>query len=585
MSWMGWIGLCAMLLACSAAAPEAPATKPALDPITLQLRDAVPSETLRSVLPRIEQELEPYLAGLNPADYERLLQLASQREFARYFSRLSKLRPDQRETLQWLLTRPQLLRTLMMSVSQYDTPDQVLTVLINLRADQKDRLEEFADLAAAACVVWDIRAPETDPEGENLPVEMERPKLLVRYFINARSQLRFDPRTLPWQLSAYVVESQVGPGELIWALNRYARRGSIGGAFFDVPYDYGRYHGLGGNLGDRPYTLPNILLYGGICGDQAHFATEVARAVGVPATVCTGHGATEGTGHAWVGYLDVRGDRAAWNFTEGRYPENQYWRGRVIDPQTREAITDADVSLLAELQYAKPRERLVSDALCKLSDLVDEARRAELYMRAIDLCAGNPRPWHAMARLGAQMKLTGEQTAALRAAVEKFAIKRYPDFAFNILLSSISGRGTDQQLKLLASMRPQFTARPDLLAKIRLAEGDLYRRENRPAQAMAAYGDVLDRHLNIGPIILDAMGRADDLLSEMHEIPRLIALYKLVWQRMPQPEASIAVQGTPFYRIGARYRDLLNEVGQPVLAQTVQSRLDSLTSTVTAGKR
>jgi hypothetical protein len=306
----------------------------------------------------------------------------------------------------------------------------------------------------------------------------------------------------------------------------------------------------------------------------------VARAIGVPAATCTGHGATEGTGHAWVGFLDTQGDRAAWNFTQGRYPENQYWQGRVVDPQTREPITDADVSLLAELQNSNRRDRLASDALCKIADLVEESRRPEVYTRAIDLAAGNPRPWHALAKLGAQAKLTPEQSAAVRAALEKFAVKRYPDFAFAVMQRAISGRGSEQQLKLLAEMRPWFSARPDLLAKIRLAEGDLYRKDNQPVRAMAAYGEVLDRNLNIGPVVLEAIAHMDDLLSEMRQIPRLIAVYQIVWQRMPQPEASIAVQGTPFYRVGARYRDLLVEMGHASLAQTVQTRLDSLTSTV-----
>jgi hypothetical protein len=572
-----------LLLPCLAAAPDPP--DPAPDPLIAQAADALASRSYGAFIARVERELEPLLAALKPADYERITQLAAYREFARYFGRLNRLRSDQRVTLNWLLTKPRLLRTLMMSVSPFDSPDQVLEVLGTLQADQKDKLEEFPDLTAAACVVWDSRVPQPAPDEENERVEMPRPRLLVRYFINARAQLRFDPKTLPWQLSTFVVESQVSPEELVWALQRYARRGSIGGVFFDVPYDYGRYSGLAGNLGNKPYTLTNILMFGGICGDQAYFATEVARAVGVPAATCAGHGAFEGTGHAWVGFLDVRGDLAAWNFSEGRYAENQYWQGRVIDPQTREAITDAEVSLLAELQYATARHRLASDALCKVADLVEESRRPELYMRAINLAAGNGRPWHALAQLGAQANLTPEQAISLRAAIEKFAVKRYPDFAYSVMRRAISGRGTAQQLRLLDEMRPHFSSRPDLLAKIRLAEGDLYRRENQPARAMAAYGDVLDRYLNVGPVVLDAVSHMDDLLSEMQELQRLLAVYRLVWQRMPQPEASIAVQSTPFYRVGARYRDLLTETGHSNLAQTVQSRLDSLTSTVGAIKR
>jgi hypothetical protein len=95
---------------------------------------------------------------------------------------------------------------------------------------------------------------------------------------------------------------------------------------------------------------------------------------------------------------------------------------------------------------------------------------------------------------------------------------------------------------------------------------------------------VLDRYLNIGPIVLEAMDHVDQMLHEAGALPRLAAIYRTVWQRMPQPEASIVVGGTPFYRVGANYRDVLNEMGQANAAATVQSRLDALSST-TAGHR
>jgi hypothetical protein len=574
-----------LLAACGGAA--------APDPLYKKASDAVATKSLKSLVPQIDQQLEPLLIMLNPGDFDRLTELAALREFAKYFGRLENLdeQIDQIPTLQWLVTQPQLLKTLMMAVSDQDAPDQVLHVLVALRADQKERLEEFPDLAAAMCVVWDAPwnqanaalGPATpDPDPRN---DLVQPRMLMRYYMASRGQLRFDPKTLPWQLSAYVVDNVAGLPELQWAQQRFAKRGAVGAVFFDVPYDYARYTGeADAKMKDRSYTLQNLMLYGGICGDQAYFAAHVARALGVPATICTGHGATEGTGHAWIGYLDVRGEHASWNFTEGRYPENQYWQGKVIDPQTREGITDADVSLLAELQYSNPHDRLTSDALCKVADLLGDPKKPELYMQAIKLSSGNPRAWHALAKLAADLKLDPQDATRLRSAIEKFAVKRYPDFALNLLMTSVSGRGSDQQIKALEDMRPMFSNRPDLLAKIRMAQGDRYRVDKRLDEAIAVYGDVLDRYLNIGPIVLEAMDHVDQMLHEAGALPRLAAIYRTVWQRMPQPEASIVVGGTPFYRVGANYRDVLNEMGQANAAATVQSRLDALSST-TAGHR
>src|SRR5262245_44719573 len=144
---MGRTCACFLLLACCAAAPEAPPPQP--DPLITQAIEVVQSESIRSIVPRVERDLEPLLAALRPADYDRITQLAALREFGLYFGRLTKLRDDQRDTLKWLLTKPQLLRTLMMAVSKSDSPEQVLTVLTVLHNDQKDRLEDFPDLTAA----------------------------------------------------------------------------------------------------------------------------------------------------------------------------------------------------------------------------------------------------------------------------------------------------------------------------------------------------------------------------------------------------------------------------------------------------
>src|SRR5262245_37543820 len=137
-----------MLAACSGAA--------APDPLYKKASEAVASQSLKSLVPQIDQQLEPLLIMLNPGDFDRITELVALREFAKYFGRLENLDQDLQQipTLQWLLTQPQLLKTLMMAVSDADAPDQVLHVLVTLRADQKERLEEFPDLAAAMCVVW-----------------------------------------------------------------------------------------------------------------------------------------------------------------------------------------------------------------------------------------------------------------------------------------------------------------------------------------------------------------------------------------------------------------------------------------------
>ena len=239
---------------------------------------------------------------------------------------------------------------------------------------------------------------------------------------------------------------------------------------------------------------------------------------------------------------------------------------------------------VAELQNSNARERLTSDALCKVADLVDESRRPDFYMRAIDLAAGNPRPWHLLAGLGRQTKLTPEQSASVRAALEKFAVKRYPDFAFNVIQCAMS-RPRHRSAAQAARRNAPVVFGPSRPARENPTGGRGPVPQGKPARPRDGRIRRCAGPLsNIGPVVLEAIAHVDDLLSEMQQIQRLIAVYRIVWQCMPQPEASIAVQGTPFYRVCARYRDLLTEMGQAGSAQLVQTRW-ILTSTVPSIKR
>ena len=103
-----------MLAACGGAA--------APDPLYKKASDALATKSLKSLVPQIDQQLEPLLIMLNPGDFDRLTELAALREFAKYFGRLEILdeQIDQIPTLQWLLTQPQFLKTLMMAVSDQE---------------------------------------------------------------------------------------------------------------------------------------------------------------------------------------------------------------------------------------------------------------------------------------------------------------------------------------------------------------------------------------------------------------------------------------------------------------------------------
>jgi hypothetical protein len=72
------------------------------------------------------------------------------------------------------------------------------------------------------------------------------------------------------------------------------------------------------------------------------------------------------------------------------------------------------------------------------------------------------------------------------------------------------------------------------------------------------------------------------MLREARALPRLADVYDLVWRRLPTPESSIAITGTPFYRIGVRYRDLLKDLGDEDEASRVDTRLQSVVASLSS---
>lgn len=556
------------------------------EPPDERTEDAIKALTTVGGLAGFSKAAERDLVGLLSSPQENadlIIRLTAWREFGKFFSRIANPTAAELESLKWLASNTRARNALMMAIGHTEQPDAVLKVFTALQHDQKDLLEKFPDLTAAMCVVWDTPQPRgrVEPRAAR-GTDMNRPLLLMRYYTQMRNQLQIDPQDLPWELAVYVVANQVTTGEeALWALNRYSNRGALGGTFFDVTYDYDRFYGGSkGRLAEHPYTLDNILMYGGICADQAYYATQVARSCGVPAITATGVDSTAGVLHAWVGYLDTNRNGIYWDFESGRYAENRYWRGNVIDPQTQETITDADVSVLAELSQSKPQYRLLSVALTKTANLGSSDGQGDRLMQAINLSPGNRIAWEQLASMGKANRLTPAQLSEIYSAITRFAASEYPDFAFSILKEANEGRGTTQQLLVLDEMTKLFGNRPDLLAAIGAARGDLFWKEKRGEDAMAAYGDVLNRYLNVAPIVNDTLQRVDRMLREAGALPRLADVYDIVWKRLPTPESSIGITGTPFYRIGVRYRDLLKDLGDDDEANKVDNRLQSVVASI-----
>jgi tetratricopeptide (TPR) repeat protein len=565
------------------AARSAPAQTPAAPDLSQSAAGAIAANNLAAFRQTVEAQARPLLANLQTIDANTIVSIGSYRELAIYFGKLGQLKPDQQELLQWLIAQKQLMPTLMAAVTRKDPPDKVLSLLAALRTQQGAKLNDYADLTTAFLVVWDKPLMDlpggVGPTGSAAAALDEAPRVgrLFNYFLNS-ANLRFNPHDLPWQLSLYVVDVRLSEEDVLWATQRYGTRNDIGSIYFEVPYDDDALiKGTDKKISSHDYTLANILQYGGICVDQAYYASQIAKIRGMPACICTGQSGAGNYAHAWAGFLNTTGESIAWDFDEARYKEDLFWEADINSPQTHDSLTDAEVGLLAQLTNYSPADRLASSLLGKMSDLAPD-RRAELFMRAIDLSPGNRGAWVSLATLASSGKLSSDQMEMVSAAVQKYLVKAYPDFGYEMLVKMSAGVPADQQVAALSRIGGMFADRPDLEARLSIRQGDLLHASGKDDDAIAAYGQALTSDLDAGPVILTALNKVDKILRDRNDLGRLLKVYDQVWHAMPVPPASARVSELPYFIVGQQYANLLEGAGREQDATAVRTQLQGIST-------
>jgi tetratricopeptide (TPR) repeat protein len=557
-----------------------PATKPAeperVDPLILF---AVASAE-KGDFGAIEQEAQPKAEAIvaQPAkiDAPQAVTVATVREFGRYFGRLT-LADQQKKLLTWLIQQPKLAPTLMMAIAPEDPPDGVLAVLQALYDDQGDKLEQYPDLVAAFCCVWD--ATGDIDETPKQKIDLARVVRLYHYYTAANKSLRFDVKDLPWQLSTWVVANPLSEEEILWARDQYLQVPSSASTFFDPPWRNGRgYVEKVEKDGDLLLTLPNLAKHGGSLPEKAHFAMTIARTLGVPGAVC--HAlrlkGEQGPRPAWVAMLELNGRRVRWNLETARLPENLGWRGVVTDPQTFTEFSDSELSQLADLQPVSLDNRLASVAIWKLLDVLEERKQPELLLKAIDISPGNLRAWKSLMDLAEKRKLSNLQAESFAQAIEKYLVKNNGIFAYEAYLSIVKSHGTMQQADLLDRPAKWFADRPEYLAMVRLEQGEVLEAMKKPDKAIEAYRDSIAQNPRNGPLVLAALERADKLLRDKNAFGVLVAVYADAWPKIPRPRPAAYSQYTPWVIIGHLYAQALDDAGKPNEARNVRGLSDSV---------
>jgi hypothetical protein len=555
-----------------------PATRSAtapLDPRLVRAQDLARQRRLAEIPPLVEPRLREMLARPATVDPEEVILLASLREFARYFARTRAADAGLNDTLAWLPGQPRLFPVLMMTATVGDPPDRVLGVLRALRADFRPQLDEYADLTTAMCVVWDAPerfGPSTNPD-EEPKIDAARVAAVFRHFVRTSNQARFAPKKTPPELLAYVVDVGLTDDELRWAASRYGSRVDASAAFLDVAYRPGATYDPGKEaLTDRSYVLPNILRRGGRCADAAYFAAEIAKVAGTPATVVRATGVGDGEAPAWVAYLQP-GPKPEWNV--GRYAEHAGLLGELVDPQTYETLPDAEVAVIAGLNSTPPRERLASNALYKLTDMVAEEDRPAALARSVELSPCNRRAWFDLCDFASAGKLTDAQVKTMEEMVQKHLSRPFPHFAAVVRLRMIKAKQGTAYADEVKRIEELFRNQPDVAARVKLAAIDRDIEDSRRTAAADSLVELLRRHGTSTAVAQAAMTRLDALLRKMDDLPRLEAIYRELFAALPRPSPRRWGRSTPYYRIGQSYAALLDEMKQPQPAQAVRVRIEN----------
>ncbi len=598
--------------------PAAPAThveqsvRDELDNLRARLATEPPA-TARALRADIEKLFDLYLAyGASDQDATLLVDLATTRRLARQFAdpkntSAAKLAP-------LLAANPELAATLALAIRPEDDVAAVYAVLEKLNEkfpqDLTDRAGASA-LAAAVCVVYDqppahptLGKGGVPPTGAS-PVDVD-PVEVFGYFRANESRMLLRGLNAPVEVLIHLVDVHAPIDELRWALKNYGNDATVGKVYGTIVYDTAALKfSQPKKVFKDGYSLMNIKKVGGVCAEQAYFASEVAKAIGVPSVYVTGEGAD--VGHAWVGYMKSAGGKAqVWDFTEGRFGDYKTTQGRVTDPQTNKPTTDAMVGLSAlALSAGRVNVRAAAartDAATRLVELDKPgawppawpageswgevpkapARSAgisgglAMLRAALTSCPGYEPAWMRFSAWAEKGLLDAPAKKEWGEVVMKMAGRDRPDFAFAMLAPMIrSAKTAPEQSVLWDWAATEFHHRPDLVSAARLSQGQCWEKAGDSGKAWDAYKDVITKYPNEGRSVLYALGASEKLLRSTNKEANILPLYEDAFRRITRPgQLSPGFEtASNYYQAGFRYAQLLETAGRDADAKRIRKQI------------
>ncbi|MEX2217955.1 MAG: transglutaminase domain-containing protein [Phycisphaerales bacterium] len=522
----------------------------------------------------------------------------------RLVQQLSQAEEGSRKPLLGFLRKHgELQRTLVFLVRNGDSTKNVYGVLDRLRAACGDRVGQFPALAAAICVVHDqpIRAQASIRAAmiEKKPSRTIDPVEVFRYYASREERLVFPVRQTPAELLVYVVDSPAEPGELEWAFSRYAGDRNPGNRYDEITYDTAHYKlRKPKKISALDYTLENIRKVGGVCGEQAYFAANVGKAIGVPAAVISGRGPS--MSHAWVGVLHGQASGPRWALEEGCFGDYKKLRGNLTDPQTRRPLAAPELHLLAESVSSPAAQRHAAVALAdgaqRLAALgkrsrapwpppplpgmegaapvtakADAAAAMGFLERAVKAAPTSTAVWAGLAPVAGEM--TGAERERWSGALYR-ACSQSPDFCQRMLGLMIEGlEDPRERARAWAWAAARAQQRADLRTVAILARGAALEEAGDKGAAYGCYEEVWQKLINDASEAVESLERAEKLLRASGKEHAAVAAYADAFRRVMRPSTTVAFDQSNYYRVGERYAELLEKAGRAGEARSIRNRI------------
>lgn len=518
----------------------------------------------------------------------------------------------------WLMEHREVRRVLFRAMDDVPSPKEALTAFRELQANEPDKVLEYPDLAAAFATARGMRFYKSPPE----PATTLESFL---YYADPKKKFRYNLKKMPYELSRYLADTRISIAERTWAAKRYARTRNLGTAYFHVKYDWPYFkENKPKKISELPYTLQNLAKVGGVCIEQAYYACQVCKSLGVPSAIVSGRG-TSGVGHAWFTYfqMDASGTSASWHGGAGRYASQLYFTGSVTDPATGKGILDSELVLVGsaallplhrreEAEAAATVAKLVADACVDGNMPADPAPLRQLaldYEKRLAKQPGAPKldsTWIGAKRkidrplvedlIDVAIKRNLAYTPAWQLIIDLRKADRLPveslDPFFNVLISKTATAFPELSCHMVLQLVPTLTdetkrekayrralavygRRPDLKGKILLAMGDESRTLGENKKAVKIYQAAAVQCIQVPDIAFPAAARAEEILVAENQRSAALRMYAMLFGKTPKETDAAAEirKSTPHYRFGTRLAELLRQAGKAAAADRIISDL------------